>query len=266
MNMSLLAVVSHQAVQKLHLFLNQELSNSAWAFSRFSEVEVSLRRALKSEVQRRMSTFDAQALANLSDSVKDMSEELLERLEPTLEEFVNGMPKTLTDWSGSAFVQVLHRVGVDNFGVAGTQSLLSKMGISEPALDFRRRALVRIQQTLDDGDARKDIWGLTHKRVLCYGEWDLTEDGQPLRGTLLRENGIRVGHAAPPSWLRAFPTPINSLIGRDLCGEFQLTTGIGLILDTAHGHLCGEVMFFSTSTPCCSCIAVLRQMQLRFPG
>eukprot|EP00435_Cladocopium_sp_Y103_P008815 s2545_g2.t1 len=115
-------------------------------------------------------------------------------------------------------------------------------------------------------DACALTWGLVHKRVLCYGEWELTTNGQPLRGTLLRENGIRVGHAAPPAWLRAFPTPINSVIGRDLCGEFQLSAGIAVILDTAQGDIVGEVMIFSTSTPCCSCLALLRQMQLRFPG
>ena len=29
----------------------------------------------------------------------------------------------------------------------------------------------------------------------------------------------KVGHVVPPPWLRAFATPINSLIGRDLCGD-----------------------------------------------
>ena len=61
-----------------------------------------------------------------------------------------------------------------------------------------------------------------------------------------RENGIRVGHTSPPSWLRAFSTPINSLIGRDLCGEFQLSTGIGLILDTAQGEITGEAWKFDS--------------------
>lgn len=204
-----------------------------------------LRAALKSEVQKRMSSFDAQALANLSDSVPDMSEELLERVEPALDEFVYGMPQKLSDWNGPHFVKVLTSVGVDNFGVAGTQRILSKMGITEPNQDFQQRALLRIQQAEEDGDVRKETWGLVHKRVLCYGEWELTTNGHPLRGTLLRENGIRVGHAAPPAWLRAFPTPINSVIGRDLCGEFQLSAGIAVILDTARGDIVGEVRFGS---------------------
>eukprot|EP00438_Fugacium_kawagutii_P034668 Skav219055 [mRNA] locus=scaffold1033:33702:34856:+ [translate_table: standard] len=263
---SLFAAISQSSVQKLPSFLNQELSNTAWAFSKLAVMEVQFGTALTAEVEKRLSSFDAQALANLSDSVPSMAERLLERLEPALDEFISGMPRTLSDWSGGAFGQVLNRVGVDNFGILGTQRLLSKMGISMPQSDFQERASQRIQQTLEEGDSRKETWGLTHKRVLCYGEWDLTADGQPLRGTLLRENGIRVGHAAPPAWLRAFPTPINSLIGRDLCGEFQLSTGIGLILDTAHGEIFGEVRLFSTSTPCCSCCALLRQMQLRYPG
>ncbi|CAE8678218.1 unnamed protein product, partial [Polarella glacialis] len=46
------------------------------------------------------------------------------------------------------------------------------------------------------------------------------------------------------------------IIGQDLCGEFQLATGI----------LTGEVHLFSSTTPCCSCLAVLRQLQQRFKG
>merc|ERR1712232_1304043 len=85
-----------------------------------------------------------------------------------------------------------------------------------------------------EGDFRQEQYGLQHKRVFCYAEWDtVLPTGEPVRGTLLRENGIRVGHAPPPAWLRSFATPINSMIGRDLCGEFQLLGGVGTLLDSA---------------------------------
>jgi len=265
-NARLVEAISTHSVQKLHLFLNQELSNTAWAVSKLQRTDRTLRAAMAAEVRGRLASLDAQALSNLSDSVPDMSDQLLARLEPFLDAFVAGMPKTLPEWSGAGFHQVLHQTGVDNFGIAGSNRLLMKMGIPTPSADFIDRARRRVEQAIEEGDARQDTWGLVHKRVLCYGEWDIRlPDGQALRGALLRENGIRVGHAAPPVWLKAFATPINSLIGRDLCGEFQLTTGIGLILDSAPpGQLLGEVCLFSTSTPCCSCIAVLRQLQLRF--
>merc|ERR1712050_498336 len=93
------------------------------------------------------------------------------------------------------------------------------------------------------------------------------ENNENIRGALFRENGIRVGHTEPPAWLRSFPTPINYLIGRDLCGEFQLVTGIGLVLDASPpGTTTGAVRLFSSSTPCVSCVAVLRQFQQRFRG
>merc|ERR1712137_804777 len=86
------------------------------------------------------------------------------------------------------------------------------------------------------------------------------------RGTLLRENGIRVGYAPPPAWMRSFPTPINSMIGRDLCGEFQLLAGVGYLLDAAEvDRLSGTICLFSSATPCTSCLSAMRQFQVRFP-
>lgn len=215
-----------------------------------------------------MDLFDAQALSNLADSIPDCAEELERRLAPTLDLFAAGMPDTLAGWRGGAFEDVLYRVGVDNFGSAGSQALLARLGVHEAPMDFVRKAQRRIEQQLQEVDVRKDTFGLAHKRVLCYAEWDLTTStGEPIRGTLFRENGIRVGHTPPPAWLRSFSTPINGMIGRDLCGEFQLVTGIGLILDSAPpGHVRGSVQLFSSSTPCTSCVAVIRQFQLRFPG
>ena len=56
---------------------NQELSNSAWAFSKLSDADVRLTRAFREEVVRRMASLDPQALANLADSVPELSEEPL---------------------------------------------------------------------------------------------------------------------------------------------------------------------------------------------
>ncbi|CAJ1350539.1 unnamed protein product, partial [Effrenium voratum] len=165
----LLKALSQESARKLPNFLNQEMSNSAWAFAKLTEMSTDLRSALEAEVQRRMASLDAQALANLSDSVETCAPQLMARLEPFLEDFVGGLPRLAERNSG--FSEVLQRVGVDNFGIAGTRALLAKMGIPEPGKDFLQRALRRVQQTLDEGDARKDLWGLAHKRVLCYGEW-----------------------------------------------------------------------------------------------
>eukprot|EP00445_Apocalathium_hangoei_P027140 CAMPEP_0203937902 /NCGR_PEP_ID=MMETSP0359-20131031/75050_1 /ASSEMBLY_ACC=CAM_ASM_000338 /TAXON_ID=268821 /ORGANISM="Scrippsiella Hangoei, Strain SHTV-5" /LENGTH=127 /DNA_ID=CAMNT_0050868047 /DNA_START=15 /DNA_END=396 /DNA_ORIENTATION=- len=58
------------------------------------------------------------------------------------------------------------------------------------------------------------------------------------------------------------------MIGRDLCGEFQLLGGVGSLLDSApnaSAGLRGTISLFSSSTPCVSCITALRQFQLRFP-
>merc|ERR1712014_17835 len=125
-----------------------------------------------------------------------------------------------------------------------------RLGVMQPPASFIQNANHRIRQVLSEGDLRKDTFGLAHKRVLCYAEWDvLPQNGEWLLGALSRENGIRVGHTPAPAWLRSFATPINTMIGRDLCGEFQLVTGIGLILDIPVGQLSGTVQLFSSSTP-----------------
>lgn len=265
---TLLDSISKQSIPKLSEFERQELSNTAWAFSKLTGDNRQLMEALAQEVRRRLDLFDPQALANLSDSIPEFAEELLRRLAPHLDHFAAGMPDTLAGWSGGAFPDLLYSVGVDNFGAAGSQALLARLGVPECPADFAGRAQRRIEQQLQEVDVRRDTFGLAHKRVLCYAEWDLMlSSGEPIRGTLLRENGIRVGHTPPPAWLRSFSTPINGMIGRDLCGEFQLVTGIGLILDAAPpGQLRGSVQLFSSSTPCTSCVAVIRQFQLRFPG
>merc|ERR1712137_1187010 len=101
-----------------------------------------------------------------------------------------------------------------------------------------------------------------------FAEWNLgLPNSEQIRGTLLMENGIRVGHVSPPAWLRSHATPINYIIGRDLCGEFQLLTGVGLILDAVPpGRLEGSLCMYVSSTPCVSCVAAIRQFQQRYPG
>lgn len=264
----LLNAISREAIAKISAFGRQELSNTAWAFAKLKGMDRHLMDALSREVRARLDLFDGQALANLSDSVAGCAGELGLRLAPTLDFFVANMPRSLDGWSGSAFVEVLHRVGVDNFGILGTRSVLQRMGVPEAPTDFVQRALRRIEQAHAEVDMRKETYGLIHKRVLCYGEWDLIlPDGEPMRGSMLRENGIRVGHNPPPAWLRSFATPINFMIGRDLCGEFQLVTGIGLFVDAAMpGRVTGAVSLLSSSTPCVSCVAVVRQLQQRYPG
>merc|ERR1711990_215539 len=109
---------------------------------------------------------------------------------------MGGMPTTLDGWRhGLSFIDLLQKICADNFGAAGTRSLFKRLNILEAPASFIQRAQHRITQVMQEADLRKDTFGLAHKRVLCYGEWDvITDSGEPLRGTLLQENGIRVGH------------------------------------------------------------------------
>jgi len=264
----LFSSISEEAIRKLAEFERQELSNTAWAFAKFEWPDRNLSTAIAEEAKARIDLFDAQALSNLCDSIPHCAQELFQRLLPTIEEFVGGMPESLDGWRGGSFADVLHRIMVDNFGAMGTQVVLARLGLQDAGSDFIAKAQHRIGLALAEVDARKEGFGLSHKRVLCFAEWDLGHpSGEQLRGTLLMENGIRVGHVSPPAWLRSHATPINHIIGRDLCGEFQLLTGVGLILDAAPpGRLVGTLLMYVSSTPCVSCVAAIRQFQQRYPG
>ena len=70
------------------------------------------------------------------------------------------------------------------------------------------------------------LWVLQHKfRVLCVSTI----------ATRLQAIAIRL----EPSLWGWRPSLLGWILKEDVL-RFQLTTGIGLILDTAHGHLCGE--------------------------
>merc|ERR1712224_115294 len=182
-----------------------------------------------------------------------------------LNDFVDRMPRTIEAWVGGSFPHLLLETRVDNWGFWGTNCLLMKLGVGSASAAFCSRAQDRITRELEAGDVRRDTFGLVHKRVFSYAEYDvLCGADMPFRGKSLRENGISF-RGSPLGWLRSFPTPINSLVGRDLCSEFQLLSELGGMMNNTPNHPEGVVLLFVSATPCISCVAAIRQFQLRFP-
>jgi len=144
-----------------------------------------------------------------------------------------------------------------------------------------------------------------HKRVFSYCEYRLSvvrgggggrgegpgaagceEDGSVLEGAIFQENSARHdGMAAAPRWFQAVQLPINEIVDRTMCTEFLLFTQLSLLLQregvapsgsgpaapaaptaAPSAVVSGELRLYATGPPCISCLGVIRQVQLLFPG
>merc|ERR1719287_443495 len=185
--------------------------------------------------------MDSQPLATLVDIGLRGCEDLEMRLTSRVELFAD---RWLAQDAFNASKDLLFEWQVDNFGVFGTALLLAKTGVNKPiageagVVDFEERALARVGQ--EEG-TRSEDWRdqrfFFKERVYCYTEFALRHptatESEKLSGTMVKENsflgeGTRAGKTG---LLRSTTLPINELVDRTLCAEFQTLSQLCDIVD-----------------------------------
>lgn len=211
-----------------------------------------------------------------------------QQLSTTVDSIFSKFPTSADAWQVAAatddFPRFLRGLGADNLGSAGSRMLLHRMGIDAAEPAFCKRALYYIDQycleekkARDDPDRFKFGGPILHKRVFAYCEYRLARVAagrSPTEGAIFQENSARrarMGEA--PRWISPIQLPINEIVDRSMCTEFLLLTEFFLIL-RQKGVMPGmgtdavaiELRLYASGPPCVSCLSVIRQVQLLFPG
>mmetsp|Transcript_71882 Transcript_71882/g.181684 ORF Transcript_71882/g.181684 Transcript_71882/m.181684 type:complete len:533 (+) Transcript_71882:108-1706(+) len=146
------------------------------------------------------------------------------------------------------------------------------------------------------GSFPEGAWAYMEFDLRCTSAVDIQEIGSAKAANKLNGNrfagptdmaGGLPASAAEAWWdndngtsaLRAFPLGVRSAVVRDACAEFRLLSKFAAeVVQLAHfdtqvgssggsrdGNVTGRVCLFASWTPCLSCLAAMRQFQLRFP-
>ncbi|CAE8644316.1 unnamed protein product [Polarella glacialis] len=256
-------------------------ANGAWALDTVKPLGEAVCGALASVALNKTHSFENQPLATLVDVNLPGCELLKDRLRANICTFAaqwlqqdafSGSNALLLDWQ------------VDNFGLFGTSLLLSKFGVLQPSpeTDFARRASQRVAS---EESGRTDDWRRQRfffkERVYCFVEFALDHPGlKPevgnllLEGSMVKENsflgeGSRAGRTG---LIRSLVLPINELVDRTLCAEFQALSELCDRLDSAgvkgiasRRFVTGTVRLWTSGASCLSCVGAMRQFSLLFP-
>lgn len=221
--------------------------------------------------------MDCQPLATLVDIGLPGCKPLEQRLTSLIATFADKWLKLDAEKASSS---LLFEWQVDNFGVLGTALLLKHIGIGSPDTRFEQRARQRIgaEETSRGDDWRRQRF-FFKERVYCYIEFALkhptAKDPHKLQGTLVKENsflgeGTRAGRTG---LLRSTSLPINDLVDRTLCAEFQalselcdLLDSVGITGKSSRRFVTGTVTLWTTGASCLSCVGTMRQFLQVFPS
>lgn len=171
---------------------------------------------------------------------------------------------------------------VDNLGRCGTASLLRRLGVAEAGEAFQRRAaaaaIAAEEAARAAGDWRRARF-FYKDRVYCFAEYAITcrtpSGALQRQGELLKENsflgeGTRAGRSG---LLHGSTLPINELVDRTLCAEFQalseicdIVAGAGPTHAAARHMVTGHVFLWTTGSSCLSCVGAMRQFLHLFPS
>jgi len=240
-------------------------------------LDAPLRDALAAEALKKIDSLEVQPLATLVDIGLPGCELLEQRLTSRVDTFAEQWRQ---EDAFKASNSLLFDWQVDNFGVFGTALLLSKFGISRPGGDFVERALRRIKS---EDTSRSDDWRKQRfffkERVYCYVEFalqhPLAKAPEKLHGSLIKENsflgeGTRAGRTG---LLRSTTLPINELVDRTLCAEFQtlselcdLLDSVGVTGKASLRFVTGSTILWTSGASCLSCVGIMRQFCALFPG
>lgn len=266
--------VAAEATVKIAGFTPQNLGNTAWAFSVLASFDSRLNDAISSQVRQKLEFFDLQAVTCLADVplAEDVVQILKQRLLTEVDELWN---KMLEEDFPDSFALWIKQLGVDNLGFYGDRLLFQRMGFKEASEEFELRALMmiakhRIEDPREDPDEMTFGGPSKHKRVFSYAEYQISSPNGSLfqEGASLQENGAR-GRFYKETPLRAISLPINRRVDRTACSEFLLLTELCGLLQAVQDSrldLTGLLRLFSTGPSCISCVAVLWQFHLQYPG
>lgn len=232
---------------------------------------------LADEALEKYEAMDSQPLATLVDINLPGCALLEDRLSTRVKTFADRWRREDALKASNA---LLFEWQVDNFGIFGTTLLLNCLGIGSPGIGFEQRALRSIAAV---EAARSDDWRKQRfffkERVYCYAEFALrhpkAEDPDRLQGTMIKENsflgeGTRAGRTG---LLRSTSLPINELVDRTLCAEFQtlaelcdLLDVVGITGNSSRRFVTGKVSLWTTGASCLSCVGTMRQFLQLFPS
>jgi len=274
---TLLTAISSQALRIISSFETLDIATIAWAYDTLKVLDGPLRDALAAEALKKGETMDSQPLATLVDINLPGCAPLQDQLSARITAFADRWKREDALKASNA---LLFEWQVDNFGIFGTRLLLSCIGIGLPGVEFEQRALQRIaaEEAARSEDWRKQRF-FFKERVHCYAEFALrhprVEDADKLQGTMIKENsflgeGTRAGRTG---LLRSTSLPINELVDRTLCAEFQTLAELCDLLDNAgitgkssRRFVSGKVSLWTTGASCLSCVGTMRQFLQLFPS
>jgi len=290
--------IAAASVAQITEFTPQDLASTVWAFSVLKVQNDPLIHAIAKEALNKISETGNQSLAYLVDAdlpLAAAAEALRARMEDLARQVVNMLPKHLAalpavrPLTGSVADADLAALQVDNLGAVGSRSVLEKLGIGPVPLAFESVAEERIAERLAAGPPPSLLGGpaaaervrvqseLVHRRVFGFATFRFEFEGVViLEGDALNENGAKSFRGGASRWLQPTNLSINRWVERVLCAEFQLVAEICDRLDTAMRggmedpmrRLCvtGSLRLLTSTSPCLSCLSMLRQMQLLLPS
>eukprot|EP00746_Dinoflagellata_sp_MGD_P156324 gnl/MRDRNA2_/MRDRNA2_85770_c0_seq1.p1 gnl/MRDRNA2_/MRDRNA2_85770_c0~~gnl/MRDRNA2_/MRDRNA2_85770_c0_seq1.p1 ORF type:complete len:313 (+),score=46.96 gnl/MRDRNA2_/MRDRNA2_85770_c0_seq1:431-1369(+) len=278
-------------------FCGLELSNIAWSCATLQFVHNPLLHSLSAQALRiwnlgQLGTFTSevkefgrpdtsgqigvQALGDMVDSMPvcrpalgfALVEKLVRRLLATYRALRCGAKLD----AGSSYVRDLESFGVEatHLGRMGSTITLHALGIPRPPIDAIQWGMDAVVQHRQTGG-----WWLARRAcIMSYhiavgpgseaSDWTTREE--------LHESG---GEAPTDPWLTAVQFKFRRWADRRVCGEAQALEGLCaelLLKDAEPGEIegptaaWGAVELFLADAPCVSCIGLLRQFQVSFPG
>lgn len=170
---------------------------------------------------------------------------------------------------GCPLGQLLLNWQVDNFGLQGTALLMGKMGVRTPVAELERRGLARMALEERSREAGQRERRFFYKdRVYCYCEFALQPAGSAeMSGILVKEYSFLGTRAGKSGLLWSTVLPINELVDRSLCAEFQALSELcDRLDDVGRRQVTGHVSLLTTGASCLSCVNAFRQFLSLFPG
>lgn len=275
---TLMDAISAAVIAKISDCEALDMATIAWSFDNLKMLNGPLRNAISAQALKKIESLESQPLATLVDVGLSCKDALEKRLEDRVARFCKAW-LAADPFAIDACHSVLQELQVDNFGMRGNDFLLARVGIKKAEATFHERGALKISEAISARDPEwKQKRVFFKDRVFCYAEYafkvHLEGVGQ-VEGTMMKENSFQgIGtRAGRTGLLKELVLPINELVDRSLCAEYQLLSEMCDSLDDA--GVCGSAQrkavtgyaaLFTSGASCLSCVGVMRQFLCLYPG